>query len=156
MRTLLVCTDFSTQAYQAARFAAVLAQQYQVPSITLFHAYRGDPAANSLLQDEERAFPLERGVLSQLQMLKKNLQTSVPHTTEILLRAEKMPLAENINELCEEENADMVVIGLSQKTGLDPGLPGENIAGILRQSQCSVFVVPSNATLTPISKILFA
>ncbi len=157
MKTLLVCTDFSEPATHAASYACMLASQYKLPYITLFHAWHDVPVTattpplDTNLNDEEA-----KASLQQLKDLKDRLGNLTDKNTMIRIRSEKMSLAENINQLCKEENADIVVMGVSGKSKLEKAFIGSNTVNVSRTSKYPVLIVPAKAPLQPVSHIVFA
>jgi nucleotide-binding universal stress UspA family protein len=157
MRTLLVCTDFSGPAYHAARYAVVLAQQYNIPNITLFHAYRRFALATAMPPHPDEEAEQVKAINFQLHEQKQNLQATIPiKKTQVLIRAEKLSLTENINQLCEEENADMVIMGVTNRSAVERGFAGSTMVDVIRNSNFPVCVVPEAAVLAPVTNVLFA
>ena len=155
MRTLLVCTDFSSHAYHAGRYAIVLATQFNIPNITLFHAYRSFAVATALPPHPDDESEQLKAINFQLYQQMEDLQSIASQDTKVLVRSEKMSLAENINQLCEEENAVLVIMGLSGKTGFERGLAGSNMIDVLRNSIYPVCIVPGQSAIASVTHILF-
>jgi hypothetical protein len=55
--------------------------------------------------------------------------------TTLHIRAENLTLGENINTICQEENADMVVMGISGKSKLEKVSIGSNTINISQNSK---------------------
>jgi len=157
MRTLLVCTDFSGPAYHAARYAIVLAQQYSISNITLFHGYRRFATATAMPPHPDEEAEQVKAINLQLEEQKQNLQANTSlNQIQILIRAEKLSLSENINQLCEEENADMIIVGVTGSSHLERGLMGSTMLDIVKNSKFPVCIVPGAAPLSPVTHVLFA
>lgn len=156
MRTLLVCTDFSDPALHAASYAIMLANQYNLPNITLFHAYQSFFTATALPLDLDEEEERAKAVHIQLQELRKTLEGAISGDTRILVRAEKLSLGENINQICEEEGADMIVMGVAGKSKFERGMIGSNAINVSQNSRYPVCLVPAKASLEPVTHVLLA
>lgn len=158
MKTILVPTDFSEAAYNAARYALGLARQLQTARIVLYHAYElivpipdvptTVPMVNS---DELRAASLEG-----LEKMIRELSPLLPENVQLEPRAENHLLPANINQMCQQEQADLVVMGITGGSQLEEMLIGSNAVDVLKHTSCPVIVVPSDARFTAIRKVVFA
>ena len=135
----------------------MLASQYKLPYITLIHCWQGLPVTVTTPPlgtnpDDEEA----KASLQQLKELKERLESLTGKDTMIRIRSERMSLAENVNRLCKDENADIVVMGVSGKSKLEKAFIGSNTINVSRNSKYPVLIVPAKAALQPISHIVFA
>jgi nucleotide-binding universal stress UspA family protein len=156
MNTLLVCTDFSDSAAHAARYACVVARQFRIPSIILFHAWELVPASRALPVTDREKEAQASAAMQELEALKESLAGQVDAGTSIRVRAEKLPLVDNIDRVVTEENADLIVMGISGKSKWDKLLVGSNTTKVSQKSRHPVLIVPARAALEPITSILFA
>jgi len=159
MKTLLICTDFSESADHAARYGCMLARQYKFGVITLFHTYQIIVPPTALALDSTYAYAGDapvRDALEQLKNLKEELISLAGKDTTIYIRAENLTLGESINDICREENADMVIMGISGKSKLEKVFIGSNTITVSQNSKYPVLIVPTKAPLEPIHSMLFA
>lgn len=158
MKTIIVPTDFSDTAYNAARYAIGLAQQIGVSKIILYHAYElivpipDMPTAVPMVNMED----LRDASVEGLEKMKMALAGDVPPAVTIHIRADNHLLAANIDQVCKEEGADLVVMGITGGSQLEEILVGSNTVDVVKNSNYPVIVVPTAASFKPIKKIVFA
>lgn len=158
MKTIIVPTDFSETAYNAARFALGLAQQLGASRIVLYHAYElivpipDMPTAVPMVNMED----LRASSVEALQKMKDHLAAEVPAGVVMDFRADNHLLAANIDRICQEEAADLVVMGITGGSQLEEILVGSNTVDVVKNSSYPVIVVPTSAAFKPVRKIVFA
>lgn len=158
MKTIIVPTDFSETAYNAARYAIGLAQQTGATRIVLYHAYElivpipDLPTAVPIVNMDD----LRESSMEGLRGMQAQLRPMVPSTVTLDVRADNHLLAANIDQVCREELADVVVMGITGGSQLEEILVGSNTVDVVKTSAYPVIVVPTQAAFTPIKKILFA
>lgn len=158
MKTIIVPTDFSDTAYNAARYAIGLAQQIGVSRIILYHAYElivpipDMPTAVPMVNMED----LRDASVEGLERMKSTLAGELPPSVVISIRADNHLLAANIDQVCREEAADLVVMGITGGSQLEEILVGSNTVDVVKNSNYPVIVVPTEASFKPIKKIVFA
>ncbi len=155
MKTILVPVDFSVVSENAAQFATELGAFYGA-DIWLYHAYE----IPITLYDY--AFPIfdtsemQAAAEHDLEELKQKLIASNKVPVVIKTKAEMNVLQEGINNMCEELNPDLVVMGLTGKTQLTKLIVGSNTIKAIHDLTYPVLVIPPKATFIPIRKIGFA
>lgn len=158
MKTIIVPTDFSTTAYNAARYALGLAQQMGTTRIVLYHAYElivpipDVPTSIPMVDPNE----LKAASLDGLDRMKQDLLPALPEGVVLDCRADNALLAANIDTLSQEENADLIVMGTTGGSQLEEILIGSNTIDVVKHTTCPVLIVPSGATFKPVKKIVFA
>jgi nucleotide-binding universal stress UspA family protein len=158
MKTIIVPTDFSETAYNAARYALGLARQMGTTRILLYHAYElivpipDVPTSIPMVDPEE----LKKASIEGLEHMKSDLTGELPEGVILDFRAENHLLAANIDELCKEEEADLVVMGTTGGNQLEEILIGSNTIDVVKHTSCPVIIVPAKALFQPIRKIVFA
>src|SRR4051812_44904314 len=104
MKTIIVPTDFSATAYNAARYALELAAQLGTSRILLYHAYEiivpvpDLPASLPAVDPEELRAASEAG----LTRMKADLAGWLPAGAVLDIRADNNLLAANIDEVAKE------------------------------------------------------
>ena len=156
MKKLLVCTDFSEASLHAANYACAFASDYNFRFITLLHAYQTVMPTTGLPLDSYSPGGHYNHAMDQLKDLEQQLKSQAVKDIVFNLRAEQMSLAEGINDICREENIDVIVMGVTGKSKIEKLVMGSNAVSVSQSSQYPVFVVPSQASIQPIRKILFA
>jgi nucleotide-binding universal stress UspA family protein len=158
MKTILVPTDFSESAYNAAHYAIGLASQLQASQIVLYHAYEmiipvpDLPSSLPLFNLEE----LHASSMEGLTRMQTVLQPTLPATCSIRILAENELLAANIQRICEQVQADYIVMGITGGNPLDDILVGSNTVDVVKRAPVPVFVIPVNAKFARIEKVVFA
>src|SRR5688500_14407541 len=158
MKTLLICTDFSDAALHAARYGCMLATKYGFGYITLFHAWQAIVTTTMLplhtYEDEDKE--MAKASIEQLKKLKEDLEKLTGDDIQIRIRTENLSLGESINTVCREENADMVIMGISGKTKFEKAFIGSSAINVSQNSKYPVLIVPAHAPVEPVQSILFA
>jgi nucleotide-binding universal stress UspA family protein len=156
MKTLLICTDFSKGATNAAEYGCKLAREYQFGYITLFHGYQTTiPVTGTPVIAYDPADTAKTS-LAQLKELQQRLQTIAGPDIMIRIRTEELTLWERINEICREESADMIVMGRIGKTAFEKILFGSHATSVSQNSEFPVLIIPENSPFVPLRKILLA
>ena len=158
MKTIIVPTDFSETAYNAARYAIGLAGQTGATRIVLYHAYElivpipDLPTAVPIVNmDDLRASSMEG-----LRNMQTQLKPMVPAHITLDIRADNHLLAANIDQVCREELADVVIMGITGGSQLEEILVGSNTVDVVKTSAYPVIVVPTESSFKPVKKVVFA
>ncbi|CAL1521346.1 universal stress protein [Chitinophaga sp. MM2321] len=158
MKTILVPTDFSDTAYNAATYALALAPQLGVARIVLYHAYElivpipDVPTVVPMVNPDD----LRDASLEGLEKMKKELTALLSPGLTIVTRADNTLLAATIDDVCRQEEADMIIMGITGGSKMEEILVGSNTIDVVKHTSCPVFVVPGAAKYKPIQKIVFA
>lgn len=158
MKTIIVPTDFSAAAYNAARYALGLASQMGACRVVLYHAYElvvpvpDMPSAIPMVDPEDLKAASEEG----LEKMQRELATEIPANVILDLRAENHLLAANINGFCIDQQADLIIMGTEGGSQFEEILIGSNSVDVARHTACPVIIVPADAVYRPIKKIVFA
>ncbi len=156
MNNILVLTDFSEASFHALLYAAGLTYQFKPKQLILYHAYEVmvpiSEAAISLMDNGES---LRRESLESLKLLHTKLHGMVFPGTHIASRAEDASLVDSVNDLAEKEDADLVVMGITSKTRLGKLLIGSNAIRVADESKYPVLIVPHDAVIGQVKRIVF-
>jgi nucleotide-binding universal stress UspA family protein len=158
MKTIIVPTDFSATAYNAARYALGLAKQMGTTRIVLFHAYElivpipDVPTSLPMIDPNE----LKVASMEGLERMKQDLLADLPEGVTLDYRADNTLLAAQVDTLSKEEQADLIVMGTTGGSQLEEILIGSNTVDVVKHTTCPVLIVPSGAVFKPINKIVFA
>ena len=152
MKTIIVATDFSTEANNAMRYAAVLAQKMR-SRIILFNSFQipdrnSSPGLTSLGVNEEMK-------KNRIFLEKMALQLSEKHGIKVDCWSNLTFVAEGLKELVHRSGADLVVMGMWKKAE-DDYLLGNTTTFVISQANFPVLVVPEDFHFTKIRKILFS
>jgi nucleotide-binding universal stress UspA family protein len=150
MKSMLILTDFSEAALRAAEYACEWVDPLQVKRIVLYHAYQTIvagtdlPTTHLVTTDQQ----LYQESMESLGLMHDRVKPLVGHAVTIDLLAEDRPfLPDFINELCRKEAIDLVVMGVSGKSGLEKLFMGSITAQTLRSSELPVLIVPQDTLI---------
>jgi len=156
MKTLLVLTDFSDVAMHAAEYACHLSLQFKSEKIVLLNAYNAiQPIAQQPLTtvaDKE----IRQEVSGKMDKMKIALQALTNPYTEIKFTAAEGSPSGLVNFICGQEKADIVIMGITYKTGVERVLSGSTTTDIIDASEYPVLVVPPNASMQDLKTIVLA
>lgn len=156
MKTILVPTDFSETARNAAHYSIELAKQVKASKIILYNAYQVpisiDPAMPimQLMNMDE----LKSVSISGLERLKTELEP-LSNRIELEILGEFNVLSVGIDDACKQTNADLIVIGITGTGGgFEEVFIGSNTISVVKHSAIPVLIVPGNVTYKPVKEIL--
>lgn len=155
MDTILVLTDFSGAAYYGASYACVLAKQFNIPNIVLYHSYRSVVSPGESVEfsgDENSLHGVAEKSISELAL---SLADQVPEGCDLRYRTDTGLLKE-INTVIREEGAELVVMGTVGKGKLEQMVAGSNSIEVCENSDCPVVLVPMGIPMQPVCNIIFA
>jgi len=157
MKNLLICTDFSEASVHAAKYGCVLAKQFKAEKITLLHIYQpvAIPVELPLIppyHDEERY----KESMAKLAALQRELEYMFDLRIPVKLKTEEMAFDENINRICLNEGAEVIVTGTGNESTNEKEFSESNIMDVVQNSRYPIFVVPRQAVIQPVKSVLFA
>jgi nucleotide-binding universal stress UspA family protein len=158
MHTILVPTDFSATAKNAAVYAVGLAKQVGAKKIVLYNSYQApvgiDPMVPAIqLLDIDL---LKKNSEEGLEQFKSQLKTTVADHIPIDTLSEFNLLAAGLDEVCKKVDADLIVMGITGGGALEENLVGSNTISVAKHSTVPVIIVPANASFAPIKEVLLA
>lgn len=156
METIIITSDFSDPARNAAQYGASLAKELGVRTIVLYHAYDLAPIGTHMsVPKPDSSAALER-CREDLQQLKDHIFPYTDNDIHIELEANELPLLVGIEQLARQWQAGMVIAGNAGKSGMEKFLMGSNTADLTKSCTIPLLIVPQDAIFQPITKIVFA
>ena len=157
MKTILVPTDFSETAKNAAVYAISFAKQVKAAKIILYNAFQTpvvtDP--NMALVDVIDIDELKRNSEVHLERFKTVLLPFCAGTDiTIETLSEYGMVSVDINEICGNNNIDVIVMGVTGAGKLTETLIGSFAIDVARHSQVPVIIVPPGAYYSEIKEIM--
>ena len=159
MKNILVPTDFSATAKNAALYAINLAKQISAKKIILYNVYQtsvnvvADPMIPALgVLDIDS---IKQASVDALNTFREQLLPCAGDI-ELATLCEFNLLAEGIDTVCQVENIDLIVMGITGGGAVKENLFGSNTINVAKQTTTPVIIVPSAKTFTPIRNIMFA
>jgi nucleotide-binding universal stress UspA family protein len=142
--TILVPTDFSSNAWVAIEYAAQLGLDKK-KKLVLLHAF--NPFYSSFTSMEHNLQMLEETekiVNAEMELISEKLKSQYP-----TLEFECLCLEGNLNEVIVRESKDnlfdLIVMGTKGATGLVYALMGSNTFDVINKSQIPVLAVPNES-----------
>jgi nucleotide-binding universal stress UspA family protein len=160
MKTILVPTDFSATAKNAARYAIELAKQTKAEKIILYNVFQtgfnviADPMIPALGALDLEA--IKEGSIEALANFKKELSDLAGDKISLETVSEFALLTDGIIELSKAEKVDLIVMGITGGGALQENLFGSNTINVAKNTTVPVLIVPQKATFTKFEKILLA
>ena len=158
MKTILVPTDFSSTAKNAAHYALALAKDLGANKIIFYNAYQQPVTADPVLNTVELYDMGEFGKLSEngLQNFIKNFDEQETAGLKFETVSEYNLLTAGIEELCKQHAIDLIVMGVTGGGKLEETLIGSNTISVATHINIPVIIVPTKATYQPIKEIVLA
>ncbi|NCI47522.1 universal stress protein [Sediminibacterium soli] len=155
MDTLLLPTDFSATAQNAARYALQLAEQLSVKKIVLYHSYEIPVTIDPMVPGIQM---LEVDTLKEESEhgLAKFRSDLLPFSKNVLIEIfnEYGDLAEGLDDVCNKVKADIVVMGITGGGALEEKLIGSNAVSVAKHTHTPVIIVPAGCSFTRIEEIM--
>jgi len=155
MEAILLPTDFSPTAKNAAVYAIKLANQLGVKKLVLYHSYEIpltiDPMVPAMQMLEIES--LKEASQKNITDFKEELTALAPGI-DIETLSEYGDLTEGLDEICEQLNAGLVVMGITGGGVLEEKLIGSNTLSVAKHTTAPVIIVPADAGFTPIERIM--
>jgi nucleotide-binding universal stress UspA family protein len=161
MKTILILTDFSKKAENAALYALKLAEK-TFADIILFNLHEKVPAvsvpeAGSWVLEDYDTFKNE--ILHGLRCLKENLEAhnSAAFKPGISWFADTGPdLASTVGKFMQRQKIDLVVMGAKSDNTVSHLFYGSETSEMIKYARCPVLLVPENCKYRGLETIVFA
>ena len=155
MKRIIVPTDFSDTAKNAARYAVQMAQAIPDASVILYNltdkiALGSD--SSPLTEDKNDRFVVLQAALNSL---RAELSELSDVKVELVVE-EGSSLTESIERYVHHHGMDIIVMGITGATRLEQIFMGSNALNVVNLGVCPVIIVPPGAVYRPIKKVLFA
>lgn len=151
MKTILVPTDLSDTANNAAEYAVKLAEKIKA-QVVLFHAYHfyAPPMEAAVIIPSSEVLQKEKETI-----LQKNAEKLRKNTTVQISYSVKMGMA--TDEILEEEkNVDLIIMGMRTVGKLSEYLLGSITTAVISKTAKPVIIVPEGIKFKVPKKIAFA
>lgn len=156
MKAILVATDFSRNAFNAAKYAFALAEEYRL-SVTLYHSHPvmyPDPEV-PFADMEMQAKALIRMVESEMYKLIQKLRKLFPGV-RVKWKIDIGVPKDNIINYIRYKRIKTLVVGTTGQNGLAKAVLGSTTEFLIRYAPCNIIIVPRAARYRPIRRITFA
>ncbi|MEO8710734.1 MAG: universal stress protein [Parafilimonas sp.] len=159
MQPIIVPTNFSSNSYNAARYAIALAADLKATKIILYNAYQPflseDPEIDTMFLQDVTEFKKisEEGLIK----MQKALQDLVPASIQLEYESDYNLITNGIINACKNHNAKLIIVSITgTESKLEEVIVGSNAVDISKLSETPVLIVPPAAEYSGMQKILWA
>lgn len=158
MKTILVPLDFSHNSKNALNYATLLANQLKM-KLALLHVF--SPSMAEVINDSYKVV-LNKSISGTPEEVKSELDT---WNKQLIYKNKNLEsdsiftegdLVDEINEILEEKDIDLIVMGTNGASGLKDIFIGSNTMKVIEKVSCPVIAVPADYKFKGIKKIIFA
>ena len=147
MQSILVLTDFSGNAFLAAEYACMLSRKWKSRRILLLHVRQAIPAVAHTPVVAAGLGDLYHEDIRMMEASQRSLRKLADPDTQVDFAMEDGELVKQVNLICEKENTDLVVMGITGKTGLEKVLIGSTAIRVMESCDYPLLLVPPDAAL---------
>lgn len=155
MKTILVPTDFSPAANNAARYALALAGSLEA-EVILYHTYHLPVSTAEVPMLAIPAAELEQSSMQRLEECRTELLREAGARIQVTCITTPGFAVDEINDIVESRGIDLVVMGNSGHGKIRHTFWGTVTTGVLEQIRKPLLIVPEGAGFNPLSRIGFA
>lgn len=159
MKTILVPTDYSDTALNAARYAIRLASQLHVEKIVFYNAYQVPPVVSEPAMPAIPYVDVEtlKAVSEEgMDHFKKRVEPEIPEGISVETISEFAILSDEASRLCERTGATLIVMGIKGTSRMEEVLIGSTAISVMKHTTVPVIIVPHQSTYTAINNIALA
>lgn len=159
MRKIIIPVDFSENALNALKYAVELFK-YEQCELFLLHTYAEeiykleDNKQSENLEDLKQ--DVEAKVMDSLEALEEKVKEISPNPRHrVKSIASYGLLIDEVNDLVNQENADLVIMGTRGRSNDRSLTFGSNTLQVVKYVQCPVLSIPENYSFNGLSNLLF-
>ncbi len=159
MHTIIVPTDFSTTAANAAAYAVQFAEQINVKRILLFHAYELPVALDPLMPGVQmlELDSYKEVAINNLENFRYELRSKFPNTTiQLDVVVEYGSITGGIEMISTREKIELIIMGITGGGALEETLIGSNTTSVAGALGMPVLIIPPQADYYPVKKIMLS
>ncbi|MEJ6980351.1 universal stress protein [Pedobacter sp. P351] len=151
METILVLTDFSYNAFNAARYAVNLANQLHAAKVIIYHSFKLVPSDNpppfaSEVED------LWSQTVERLNELKSSLQFFTNENTSIETLTDQKSLQSAIEYINKEEKVGLVIMGSIGNNRLKGLFIGSNTRSLSDSCELPLLIISPDTRIERLEK----
>jgi nucleotide-binding universal stress UspA family protein len=154
MKSIIVPTNFSPCAADAARYAADLAQAIHA-DLHLIHVVQVPVSSAELMMTQYLYEEMVEAANISLQQLKADLSKRTHQRIKIDTTLEAGSVSAKVKDLCQQVKPYAIVLGAAGRS-LEKFLAGSPVASLLHNLDYPVLVVPENSSFHQFRRILLA
>ncbi len=151
MKTILIATDFSATAFNAATYAADMAQVIDA-NLLLFHSYQV-PVTYSEVPVAINFADLQKNAESRLELIKSDLLAWTGNRIEIDTEVHEGPFFNELKTTCEKWQPYAVIMGSQGTTAAERLLFGGHTVHAMQHLEWPLITVPPEVHFSAVKKI---
>lgn len=154
MKTILIPTDFSKTANNAADYAIEIAKLSKA-TVILLNVYHIPLVASDIPVIIPSLDELENNSMKRLATYEKDLHAK--HGKQVVIEKIVKPgfVIDEIRDIVKEKKVDLIVMGITGE-GRITEIIGSNATGVIKNIDCPTLIIPQNAKYKKIQNIAFA
>lgn len=156
MKKILVPTDFSSAAKNAALYAFKLAEQLKAEEVILYHAYEApiniDPMVPTVVMPDIDT--LKDSSEKALEHFKSVVCPFCASNIKVNTLARYDHLGNGLDEICKETGAGLIVMGVTGGNLIEEKIIGSNALSVAKNGTVPVIIVPPKAIFTKIEEVM--
>ena len=159
MKTILVPTDFSDTAKNAALYAISFAKQMKSEKIILYNAYQTPPVVdiNMGMIEAVDLDLLQQNSENNLESFKNLLAPYLDATTiELETLSDYGMVSTDINDVCDSNDIDVIVMGVTGAGKVAETFIGSYAVDVSETAEVPVIIVPPGSGFTAIEEVMLA
>ncbi|TAH09165.1 MAG: universal stress protein [Sphingobacteriia bacterium] len=159
MHTIIVPTDFSTTAANAAAYAVQFAEQINVKRILLFHAYELPVALDPLMPGVQmlELDSYKEVATNNLEDFRNELRSKFPNAAiQLDVTVEYGSITGGIEMIATREKIELIIMGITGGGALAETLIGSNTTSVAGALGMPVLIIPLHAKYNPVKKIMLS
>ena len=139
MKLVIVPVDFSETSLNAARYASQLLTGHYGLEMILYHMYEKEAHAAESGKSLEnlKAELLKKGIVK--------IKTLIEQGDDFI---------EKLNKLARHQEADLIIMGITGRSGIGQAFIGSNTLDIVEKRVCPVLIIPSDAEYREVKNVL--
>ena len=155
MLKILLPTDFSNASLNAIEYAIKLYENSKEEmTFVLLHTVFVHGTTADTIRTKEDTLIKEAEV--NLKKLCQKYQEKYPSAGQFDYTTRLGDIRYQVEQLVENENFDLIIMGTKGATGIEKVLIGSNATEVLKNRNCPTIIVPQNGHNLPVKKILYA
>jgi len=159
MQTIIVPTDFSNTATNAAAYAVHFANQINVKRILLFHAYELPIALDPLMPGVQmlELDTFKDAAIKNLDNFRDQLRSTFPNSNiQFDVAVEYGSITGGLIMIAEKEKIELIIMGITGGGAIEETLIGSNTTSVAGALGVPVLIIPPHATFRSVEKIMLA
>ena len=155
MKTILIPTDFSKTANNAADYAIEIAKLSKA-RVILLNVYHIPITASDLPVIIPSLDELENNSMKRLKSCEKEL--TAKHGKHVVIEKLSKPgfVIDEVKDIVNEKKVDLIVMGITGEGKFPDMIIGSNATGVIKNISCPTLVIPHNAKYKKIHNVAFA